>query len=51
MDKIEVGSVVRMEPVFEDAKLVGFLVIDAKTGEVLDKVAKENVVVKPKANA
>jgi hypothetical protein len=51
MDTIVVGSVVRMEPVFEDGKLVGFLVIDAETGEVLDKVAKENVVVKPKEGA
>jgi hypothetical protein len=48
MDKIVVGSVVRMEPVFEDEKLVGFLVIDAETGEVLDKVAKDNVTIRRK---
>jgi hypothetical protein len=51
MGQIEVGSVVKMEPVLEDGKLVGFLVIDAKTGEVLERVAKENVAVKPKEGA
>jgi hypothetical protein len=45
MDEIQVGTVVRMEPVFEDGKLVGFLVVDAETGAVLDRVAKENVTV------
>jgi hypothetical protein len=49
MDKpneIQVGSVVRMEPVFVDGELKGFVVIDAETGEVLERVAKENVTVK-----
>jgi hypothetical protein len=51
MDEIQVGSVVQLEPIFEDGRLVGFLVIDAESGEILDKIAKESVTVVPKENA
>jgi hypothetical protein len=40
---VEVGDIVRMEPIFEDGELKGFAILDAATGELITIVPREQV--------
>jgi hypothetical protein len=42
---VQVGDIVRMQPVFEHGELKGFAVIDTRTRKVLTLVPKENVAI------